>query len=239
MSNISNHVDFLDFILRFSFAIACGFLIGLERQWINRVAGIQTNVLVCAGSCLFVLTSFFLVYEGQSSSRIIAQIVSGIGFLGAGMIFKDGFNAHGINTAATIWACAAIGTLCGIGLIPYALISVIFLIIANTCFRQLDHAISKNRRWADLRRVNTYQINVVTPKNILKDVRNFVLNAVSIKDHNIISVNTSFVISDVMTITIQFETHYLNYDNIQVICEQIEAFNEELIVNWSQIKSEA
>ena len=100
MSNIASHIEYIDFIIRLSVAIGCGFLIGFERQWINRVAGIQTNVLVSSGACLFILSSYFMSYEGQAASRITAQIVSGIGFLGAGMIFKDGFTAHGINTAS-------------------------------------------------------------------------------------------------------------------------------------------
>jgi putative Mg2+ transporter-C (MgtC) family protein len=233
MSNIANHIDILDFILRLSLAISCGFLIGLERQWINRVAGIQTNVLVCSGACLYVLSSFFMSYEGQSASRITAQIVSGIGFLGAGMIFKDGFNAHGINTAATIWACAAIGILCGMGLIPYAILSVLFLILANTCFRQIDHAISKNRRWADLRRRNRYIINVAFPKDNVKQIRSSVLKEISIKDHVIHSVHTEFI-RDVARVRVGFTTQFLNYDNIQEVCENIEKINSEIIVDWSQ-----
>lgn len=237
MGNIANHIDLLDFTIRFSLAIACGFLIGLERQWINRVAGIQTNVLVCSGACLFVLASYFMSYEGQSASRITAQIVSGVGFLGAGMIFKDGFNAHGINTAATIWAGAAIGTFCGMGLIPYALISVFFLVIANTIFRKIDHAISKNRRWADLRRVNSYVVNVVVNKDFQKTVRAEVLKLVAVQDHIIVSVNTEFIKNNLVRISIKFTTHFVHHDNIQKVCESIENIpvaDDSLIVDWSQ-----
>lgn len=234
MSNIASHIEYIDFIIRLSVAIACGFLIGFERQWINRVAGIQTNVLVSAGACLFILSSYFMSYEGQSASRIAAQIVSGIGFLGAGMIFKDGFTAHGINTAATIWAVAAIGILCGMGLIPYALISVSFLLITNICFRKIDHSISKNRRWSDLRRVNNYNITVVVHKDIIKNIREEVLKIISTKDHNITSVQTHFFKTDYMKISVQFNTHYINYDSVQRACEQIELLNSELIVDWSQ-----
>ena len=234
MSNIASHIVYIDFIIRLSVAIACGFLIGFERQWINRVAGIQTNVLVSSGACLFILSSYFVSYEGQSASRITAQIVSGIGFLGAGMIFKDGFTAHGINTAATIWAVAAIGILCGMGLIPYALISVCFLLLANTCFRKIDHAISKNRRWSDLRRVNNYNVTVVVHKDLIKSIREQVLDIIAVKDHSITSVQTHFFKTDYMKISVQFNTHFINYDAVQKACEEIEKLNSDLIVDWSQ-----
>lgn len=234
MGSIANHIELLDFVIRLSLAISCGFLIGLERQWINRVAGIQTNALVCAGSCLFVLSSYFMSYEGQSASRITAQIVSGIGFLGAGMIFKDGFNAHGINTAATVWACAAIGVLCGLGLIPYAILSVIFLIVGNTIFRKLDHAISKNRRWADLRRLNKYKIDVVMNKDNLRKVKDEVIKTVAVKDHIIVSVNTEFLKDNMARVSVTFTTHFVHHSNIQLVCEELEKLQDTVIVDWSQ-----
>lgn len=234
MGSIANHIELFDFVLRLSLAIFCGFLIGLERQWINRVAGIQTNALVCAGSCLFILSSYFMSYEGQSASRITAQIVSGIGFLGAGMIFKDGFNAHGINTAANIWVCAAIGVLCGLGLLPYAILSASIFIAGNTVFRKLDHAISKNRRWADLRRVNKYKIEVVMKIENIKKVRSEALKFIAVHDHVIVAVQTEFIKDGMARVSITFTTHFVHHKNIEDVCEKIENLEEALIVDWSQ-----
>src|SRR6478609_3870336 len=107
------------FELRLLLALVLGALIGLERQLRNRTAGVRTNALVAMGSALFVLLAVKLqtnvTGNDESAARIIAQIVSGIGFLGAGVIMKDKLNVSGLNTAATIWCSGAIGCLCGMG----------------------------------------------------------------------------------------------------------------------------
>lgn len=234
---ITHHISYFEFFVRLMVAIFSGFFIGLERQWINRVAGVQTNVLVCSGACLFILGSYFVSYEGQSASRIAAQIVSGIGFLGAGMIFRDGFTAHGINTAATVWCAAAIGVLCGMGLIPYALIAVGFLLLANTLFRKLDHTISRSRKWTDLRLVKHYEIQVIAPKDNSKEVRSKVIACINVEDHNIFSVKTNFAKQDYVKITVSFTTHNLHYEVIQNVCDKIEEIHSDIIVDWSQIKN--
>jgi putative Mg2+ transporter-C (MgtC) family protein len=89
-------------------------LIGFERQWRNRHAGLRTNTLVALGSASFVIFEA-LVPGDASPTRVAAQVVSGIGFLGAGLIFREGLSVRGLNTAATIWCSAAIGVLAGAG----------------------------------------------------------------------------------------------------------------------------
>lgn len=231
-----HHVEFYDFFFRIFVAIGCGFLIGFERQWINRVAGIQTNVLVCSGSCIFILGSFFITYEGQSASRIAAQIVSGIGFLGAGMIFKDGFSAHGINTAATIWAAAAIGILCGLGLVPHAIGVVAILVLANMVFRKLDTLISKNRKSLDLRLVRNYEIQVMAPRENSVELRDKIIDNINVDDHHIFAVKTGFAKNNQVKITVSFTTHHMDYTRIQKVSKNIEKLQENLIVDWSQIR---
>lgn len=95
----------LDFIIRIACAVLLGFCIGLERQLTGHIAGIRTNILVCLGACLF--TVFSQLTFAPDPTRIAAQVVTGIGFLCSGIIFKDGFNVRGLNTAATIWCTAA------------------------------------------------------------------------------------------------------------------------------------
>jgi putative Mg2+ transporter-C (MgtC) family protein len=232
---VTHHIEFFDFFLRIIVAMLCGFGLGFERQWINRAAGIQTNVLVCSGACIFILASYFVSYEGQTASRIAAQIVSGVGFLGAGMIFRDGVTTHGINTAATIWCAAATGVLCGMGLMPYALGLTFLLVIGNVAFRKFDHIISKNRKWMDLRVMRTYEIQVMAPKDNSKDLRTKILGVVNTNDHHIFSVKTSFAKQDYVKITVSFSTHSVDYEKVQMVSEQIEEFDKDLIVDWSQI----
>lgn len=95
-------------------ALGCGALIGSERQIRQRLAGLRTNALVALGAAGFVI--FSQLFENEvSPTRVAAQVVSGIGFLGAGIIFRDGFNVHGLNTAATLWCSAGVGLMAGAG----------------------------------------------------------------------------------------------------------------------------
>ncbi len=124
-----------DFALRLAASVVAGGLVGLERQHNNKSAGLRTNTLVSMGACIYVLINVTLTGVGGDPTRIIGQIVTGIGFLGAGVILHHGGNIHGLTTAATIWCSAAIGSLTGLGLYWEALICSIVVIIVNTTFK--------------------------------------------------------------------------------------------------------
>jgi putative Mg2+ transporter-C (MgtC) family protein len=117
-------------------ATCLGAAIGLERQWRQRLAGLRTNTLVALGAAIFVTYSH-VVPDGAGDTRIAAQVVSGIGFLGAGVIFNEGLNVRGLNTAATLWCSAAVGLLAGEGLALY------FVLGANTVLRPIVRAINR------------------------------------------------------------------------------------------------
>jgi hypothetical protein len=111
-------------------------LIGFERQWRNRLAGLRTNTLVALGSASFVIFEA-LVPGDASPTRVAAQVVSGIGFLGAGLIFREGLSVRGLNTAATIWCLAAVGVLAGAGYPAYAALSTGFILFVNLLLRPI------------------------------------------------------------------------------------------------------
>lgn len=96
------------FILRIVVALVLGIVIGTERQWRQRMAGLRTNALVAVGAALFASISI-LMNAKQNPTQVAAYIVSGIGFLAGAVIFKEGFSVRGLNTAATLWATAAVG----------------------------------------------------------------------------------------------------------------------------------
>lgn len=122
--------------LNLSVAVFCGALIGSERQVRQRMAGLRTNALVALGAAAFV--TFSGLYPDEvSPTRVAAQIVSGIGFLGAGIIFRDGFNVHGLNTAATLWCSAAVGMMAGAGAWPYAVLLTGLVVFINLGLRPL------------------------------------------------------------------------------------------------------
>lgn len=235
--NLHDFQVYFHFLLHIIIASICGLIIGFERQWINRVAGIQTISLVSIGACIFVLGSSFVINEGQAYSRISAQIVSGMGFLGAGVIFRDGFTAHGINTAATIWCSAAVGILCGMGFLDFALFTALTIAFVNVSFRKIDHFITKHRKHIDLRIQNEYNIQVTCTNSVDKNIKQQIINILNINDHKIYSVYTKIDKQHKFIINIQFSTRNLDYNYIQNLCESIEKLENIFIVDWSQVKS--
>jgi putative Mg2+ transporter-C (MgtC) family protein len=131
-----------DFAVRLAVAFLLGSAIGLERQWRQRMAGLRTNTLVATGAALFVMLSVLVPGEA-SPTRIAAQVVSGIGFLAGGVILREGLSVRGLNTAATIWCAAAIGSLAGAGFITQAMIGSIAVLIANILLRPLGYRINQ------------------------------------------------------------------------------------------------
>lgn len=131
--------------LNLATALVCGAIIGSERQVRQRMAGLRTNALVALGAAAFV--TFSGLYPNEiSQTRVAAQIVSGIGFLGAGIIFRDGFNIHGLNTAATLWCSAGVGMLAGAGAWHLALLLTGFVVFINLGMRPLVKFIKRRTR---------------------------------------------------------------------------------------------
>jgi putative Mg2+ transporter-C (MgtC) family protein len=123
-------------------ALVLGALIGIERQWRQRMAGVRTNALVSVGAAMFVTLADLTPGEG-SPTRIAAQVASGIGFLGAGVIIRDGLNVRGLNTAATLWCAAGAGVLAGSGFLAFAAIGVATVLAANLGLRPLAQRLDR------------------------------------------------------------------------------------------------
>ena len=136
------------FAIRLGLALLLGAFVGAERQWRQRMAGLRTNALVAGGAAMFVMLTA-LTAQGDDSFRIAGQIVSGIGFLGAGVILRDGLNITGLNTAATLWCSAAIGTLAGYGMYGSAITGAIGVIASNVCLRPIGKALNRGKGTVD------------------------------------------------------------------------------------------
>jgi len=134
-------------------ALVLGALLGLERELVGKEAGVRTEMLVAGGAAIFSMIGLMLPYISAMSSgavpdmasqnsafSVIANIVIGIGFLGAGLIIKTGDRPHGITTAALVWTTAAIGVLVGIGMIPFATVAAILITVLLYLLRKLDIA---------------------------------------------------------------------------------------------------
>jgi len=132
---IASNVAVMEAIGRLSLALILGVLIGLERQWHLKLAGLSTNALVALGSCGFVV--FASMVSDGDPIRIAAQVVSGIGFLGAGVILREGISVHGVSTAATLWCAAMVGTFAGAGLWAPSVVAAGFIVLSNMLLRPL------------------------------------------------------------------------------------------------------
>jgi putative Mg2+ transporter-C (MgtC) family protein len=130
------------FAIRLGLALILGASVGAERQWRQRMAGLRTNALVAAGAGMFVMLTALTARPVDDSFRIAGQVVSGIGFLGAGVILRNGLNITGLNTAATLRCSAAIGTLAGYGMYGSALTGAIAVIATNVCLRPIGKALN-------------------------------------------------------------------------------------------------
>jgi putative Mg2+ transporter-C (MgtC) family protein len=130
------------FAIRLGLALILGAFIGAERQWRQRLAGLRTNALVAAGAAMFVMLSA-LAGRPDDSFRIAGQVVSGVVFLGAGIILRNGLNITGLNTAATLWCSAGIGTLAGYGMYGPAVTGAVAVLAANVCLRPIGKALNR------------------------------------------------------------------------------------------------
>ncbi|NVN85345.1 MAG: MgtC/SapB family protein [Rhodopseudomonas sp.] len=161
--------DFLDTLVSLTAAFILGTLIGAERQYRQRTAGLRTNVLVAVGAAAFVDLAMHLA-AADGAVRVIAYVVSGIGFLGAGVIMKEGTNVRGLNTAATLWGSAAVGCCAGADMIVQAIALTAFVLAGNTLLRPLVNAI--NRTPIDERASEaTYSVTTLVDTDALEGLR--------------------------------------------------------------------
>lgn len=137
-------IENTDILIRILFSIVLGSIIGLERELTNKSAGLRTQIMVCLGSCIFTILSIYgfstavTLYPLGDPSRVAAQIITGIGFIGAGTVLRQGLTVTGLTTASTLWIVAAIGMACGCGKLSIAVVSTILAIAVLVLIRILE-----------------------------------------------------------------------------------------------------
>lgn len=158
-------------ILNLSLAFILGALIALERQVRQRTAGLRTNVLICLGAALFVSLAvrFHAIHGGSPGVlQVVAYVVSGVGFLGAGVIMREGGSVRGLNTAATLWGSAAVSSAAGAALYVEAIIGTVFVLAANTLLRPAVNWI--NHRPINIESIEaTYSLHIMAPSQDRKN----------------------------------------------------------------------
>jgi putative Mg2+ transporter-C (MgtC) family protein len=172
----------IEFAIKLAIAFGLGAVIGFERQWQHRSAGLRTNTLVALGSAAFVLISEVIMGKGGDPTRVAGQIVVGVGFLGSGVIMREGFNVQGLNTAATIWCSAAVGCLAGFGLFAEAAMTASAVVLAHLTLRPLGKLL--NRRPLQRGEMNSSYYLIITADKVQEStIRERVMELVSNSEH--------------------------------------------------------
>ena len=190
----------VDFIQRVLFSVALGFLIGLERQLTGHPAGIRINVLICIGTSLFTL--FPQLYGSDQVFRVASSIISGVGFLCSGVIFKDNGSVRGMNTAATLWCTAAIGVLASTGMYLTAAAASAVLILSNLLLRPLALKIGPifPRDEAEIQ----YRISVLCAEDAEPKIRSMLISINSSNTMFLSNLESGDVVGDQVEIVAEF-----------------------------------
>ena len=205
-------MTYLDFLCRISICFVLGLIIGIERQYRRRVAGMRTITLVALGSFLFVSISFLT--NPVDVTRIAAQVVSGIGFLGAGVIIRDGQNIRGLNTAATLWCSAAVGTLTALGFIIEAVIGVLYILASNIILRIIS---KKMMNKIPAKQIEHYSLTILCDEEKEISIKNMLLQKLRTNQICIKSFNTS-----------KYEDNKKIETTIDIASSEVDSFNNTI-----------
>jgi putative Mg2+ transporter-C (MgtC) family protein len=213
-----------DFLIRLIIALILGAAIGIERQWLKTRAVLKTNVLVTLGAAMFVMMAGMI--PGDSSpTRVAAQVVSGIGFLGGGVIFKEGASIRGLNTAATLWCAAAIGTLTGSGFLIQAYCAALAVVGANLMFRHLGQIFQPMDDYSspNISSTVTYRFRLVCERNCESQVRSTLLEIVRERQLVINTIHIQNLVRDRLqdSVEIEIKVDFLDLTNDLDLLEEI------------------
>ncbi|HET6306378.1 MAG TPA: MgtC/SapB family protein [Rhodopila sp.] len=215
----------------FALAFILGTLIGAERQWRQRTAGLRTNVLVAVGAAAFTdLGTRLLGAEG--ATRIISYIVSGIGFLGAGVILKEGTQIRGLNTAATLWCSAAVGAFAGAALWGTAIALSLFVVAGNTLLRPLVNYI--NRLPIDTSATEArYRVHVVTDHRKVAAARDILDETLERAGYPILEIETLSETETQVELAAILVPSSADPDQLDAVVTQLQASPSVASATWS------
>ena len=205
-------MDYKIFLIRILACFILSATIGIERQLRHRMVGLRTNVLVSLGAFMFMCISFGT--NTTDETRIAAQVVSGIGFLGAGVIIRDGQNIRGLNTAATLWCSAAVGTLTALGFVVEATIGVLYILVSNIILRIIS---KKMMNKLPAKQIEHYSLTILCDEEKELSIKNMLLQKLRANQIFIKSFNTS-----------KFEDNKKIETNIDIASSEIDSFNNTI-----------
>ena len=223
-----------DFVFRLGVALLLGFTIGLERQFTGHPAGIRTNILICLGTCLF-LQLPMIIELYTDVARIESYIISGVGFLCSGVIFKESGNVRGLNTAATLWCTAAVGCFAATGRTLFALLAAAVLILANTLSRPIANRIYPLTNFSETD--NRYMISVTCEERYEGRLRAYLINAARNRKMFLVSLDGNDLPGGRIEITAEYTCFYRNpipiIEQITTSCLKNE---DKVSAKWEQLQ---
>jgi len=220
-----NNSQELIILFRIALSVALGFVLGIERELYKRPAGLRTHVLVCIASCLIMLVSMY-GFEGGDPARLAAQVVSGIGFLGAGAIIRGDKDIKGITTAATIWMSAMLGLSCGNGFYFGAILVTICSLIILTIFRRFETKMAASSKYKS----KVYMV-LKEEEELMINIRNY-LQECNLLVSDIDTKKITFEKSKAMKIIITFERDS-SLNNLYDFIDKVEKNHGSLEVKLS------
>ncbi len=197
------HLTLGEIFLRIFIGFLLSGIIGLEREGINRPAGLRTHILVGTGSTLIMITGIYLAqnYPDTDAARLGAQVVSGIGFLGAGTIIKEGVSVRGLTTAASLWATAGIGLACGAGFLLPAVFTTAIVMFSLVFFQKINRLLVNRRHEIRLNILCTYHPGQIAAIGTYLGNENVQIKQISIHDEQVESLRLKMVLRLPITAT--------------------------------------
>lgn len=229
------NISLLFAAINMGFALVMGAIIGSERQFRGRMAGLRTNALVSLGAAGFVVFAA-LFPDDINPTRVAAQVVSGIGFLGAGIIFRDGLTIQGINTAATLWCSAAVGLISGSGHLGYAAALTSLIVFANLGLRPIVRKL-KRAEARNARGFQTYRIKASCLHEDGKEIRALLLGRLDDQGLGLCHI-ASRGDKDTAEIVVEVQGMAAETVKIEKVIGQVSLESRVLSASWSTVDSD-
>lgn len=218
-----------EFVIRMLIVVAIGFIIGIERQITGHSAGLKPTIVIAIGTMAFVSVE---VIVGNNDTRMAANIITGIGFLCSGVIFKNGLTVNGLNTSATLWATAGISVLVGYGNILYGLVATAALVLFNLILLFVSKVIKPVKFLSDVSNDDIFYIHVVCLKADVAKVRDIIMRGAT-DDVVIDSIQTSTITEDKYRVKAKVNASRRRLTDITAIADTIFESNV-LSVTWEK-----
>ena len=217
------------FIIRLLIVVAIGFIIGIERQLTGHNVGLKPTIVIAIGTLAFVSVE---VIMGNNDTRMAANIITGIGFLCSGVIFRNGLTVNGLNTSATLWSTAGISVLVGYGYITYGVVAAVALVIFNLVILFVSNVIKPIKFLSDVSNEDIFFIHVVCLKADVQKVKDIIMRGSS-DNVAIDSIQTSSITEDKFRVKARISSNHRRISDITAITDKIFESNV-MSVTWEK-----